>query len=777
MRFAPARLYIALAFTSLVMSFSITSAQQPAPAEPVRTRAVQMSASQPQDTAPPRQNPPSPVVIPPTVPRTGPVDLTPVPIPHPVQLQFPPLRGFVDLHAHPLGNLGFGGKVLYGGIDVGSWLPADPNCLQNVRATSEAQALGADNSTHGGPNYIPPSNLCGNPIRAPLISAFQQALGANDPPSNAVGYPTFVNWPTWSDLTHQRMWVEWIRRAYQGGLRVMVALAVNNKTLGDFATFIVPTISEPPVGATWQTIAGKNEDLPTDDKTSADIQITEIQGLVARHPDFMEEANSSADAYRIVSAGKLAVVVGMEIDHIGNFGQVFYSNGLLTDPREWQADWVAAAAPPPDAAVRAEIDRLYNEGVRYIFPIHLLDNAFGGTAAYKEIFNVSTLRESGHIWSLSCTNSSVDNISWTYNNSDTSTNVVLASISVGGNQFTIGNLGTVGITEGACSSPPANQPAYGQKNARGLTPSGIVAIKEMMRLGMLIDIDHMSEASEDQALQLACYGSARSTSSILSSNSPFVFTLTLPCPYGYPMNSGHSGLRGALGGVTNERSLRADQYGLIGYMHGMAGVGSAELTADSWLKLYNNVMQAMGGDPTFANPYSPESPVTPGSATSSAIAAGFGTDFDGLEFAMPPRQGLGRTVYGPTYSEYETCLKGPTCTSTEILPNGKPAGAVAVNSCIGSCQAKYPNAIQYVWSTPPPDVQYSASFPQPTDGSKSWNYNADGVAHYGMLWDFLQDVASLPGGAAMVNNNFMYGADYFYRTWQRAEALSKNAPQ
>jgi hypothetical protein len=40
-----------------------------------------------------------------------------------------------------------------------------------------------------------------------------------------------------------------------------------------------------------------------------------------------------------------------------------------------------------------------------------------------------------------------------------------------------------------------------------------------------------------------------------------------------------------------------------------------------------------------------------------------------------------------------------------------------------------------------------------------------------MLWDFLEDVKSLPGGGGMVAR-FMTGADYFYRTWKIAEAKS-----
>jgi hypothetical protein len=36
------------------------------------------------------------------------------------------LLGIVDLHTYSLANLGFGGNLVYGGVDVGSILPADP---------------------------------------------------------------------------------------------------------------------------------------------------------------------------------------------------------------------------------------------------------------------------------------------------------------------------------------------------------------------------------------------------------------------------------------------------------------------------------------------------------------------------------------------------------------------------------------------------------------------------------------------------------------------------
>src|SRR5215475_6218546 len=79
---------------------------------------------------------------------------------------------------------------------------------------------------------------------------------------------------------------------------------------------------------------------------------------------------------------KLAVILGAEIDHIGNFNKF---------PK-----------PLPNPVVGVEIKRLYDEGVRYLFPVHVLDNEFGHTAAYEDLFNYSDKRESGQWWDLVC---------------------------------------------------------------------------------------------------------------------------------------------------------------------------------------------------------------------------------------------------------------------------------------------------------------------------------------------------------------------------------------
>jgi hypothetical protein len=571
------------------------------------------------------------------------------------------LRGFVDLHTHPLANLGFGGVLVYGGNDVGSLLPIDPDGNHNVHATRMEQALGNDNSTHGGPGL---DNPTGDVIRNNVINTLQSGQAPPNIPIPSTGAPDFPQWPVWNDITHQKMWVDWIRRSYDGGLRVMVALAVNNQTLADL-------------------VAGPGN-LPTDDKSSADLQLTEIKKLVGRHADFMEIALTAADLERIIRANKLAVVLGTEIDNIGNFNKV---------------------TPLTNAMVSAEIDRLFNEGVRYIFPIHLIDNPFGGTAAYTDLFNYSNFRESGHWWKLTCTTDPSEQINYSFTGTGFDPFAVAAEATKLGVSF-------------ATSIPPQYPLcSTGQKNTIPLTLAGRFAVKEMMRHGMFIDIDHMSEGAQDMTIAIAKGPGANGS------------------PLNYPLNSGHSGLRSFFvpplqletpddiirkTDDESERSMNVARYEEISKLHGMAGIGSAGINANQWAAMYQEVINVMG----------------------NGAIAGFGTDTNGVAPGMPP----------------------------------------------DSTEAKHLNALPGAKGNPP--INYGSSFPRSSLGTHWWDYNTDGVAHYGMLPDFLLDVrairttfhCSLNGsnldvpvdGAKLIDENLMYGVDYFLETWKKCEAASGN---
>ncbi len=45
------------------------------------------------------------------------------------------------------------------------------------------------------------------------------------------GYPEFDGWPAYDVMTAQQMYYQWLERSWKGGQRLMVMLAVNNKTL------------------------------------------------------------------------------------------------------------------------------------------------------------------------------------------------------------------------------------------------------------------------------------------------------------------------------------------------------------------------------------------------------------------------------------------------------------------------------------------------------------------------------------------------------------------
>src|SRR5262245_58981975 len=178
-------------------------------------------------------------------------------------------------------------------------------------------------------------------------------------------------------------------------------------------------------------------------------------------------ARSSAELQSIVEGGKLAVVLGVEIDNIGDFNMT----GGVTEQ-----------------IVDNEIARLYDQGVGYIFPIHLTDNVFGDTAIYTSLFNAENFRETGSPWVVGCAKEADE---------------------VGYRAGAIPNVLDRFIPQGfpplivpGCLKPDGSL-FLGHVNARTVPPNGLTvpngltslgefALKAMMKRGMIIDIDHMS---------------------------------------------------------------------------------------------------------------------------------------------------------------------------------------------------------------------------------------------------------------------------------------------
>ncbi len=413
------------------------------------------------------------------------------------------------------------------------------------------------------------------------------------------GYPAFVHWPHFSSKSHQQMYVDWIRRAHDGGLNMLVALAVNNELLG----------------------AVVNGNQPMDDKHAGDLQIDEIRKFIARHTDFMREVKTPEEFRKAVLDGKLAVVVGVELDNIGNF-QVGNPN-------------LAASA----SAVKKEIRRLYNKGVRYIFPLHFADNVFGGVAVKGGLFNLSnrfartrplpigTPFPPGFLYKIE--RAKDPDITyrlellgpdgeWAHGLTFTTAKILIDLLGTlpfppafDAIKCPVPTLSCVPQFKLLSSllSPDSQWDMYtfvkgGHVNQRGLTPIGEVAIREMMKLGMIIDVDHMSDKAVNRTLQIAEQ-------------------------YNYPLVSGHTGFRDK-SKKANENLRSASQLSRLGKLGGMMGVGWAGADARAFLHNYRYGLAHSTRNPNTKPP-----------------SFSLGSDINGFE-EMPKRRPGSRVSYDMT---------------------------------------------------------------------------------------------------------------------------------
>ncbi|MHB1355064.1 MAG: hypothetical protein ACYCZF_03695 [Anaerolineae bacterium] len=105
--------------------------------------------------------------------------------------------GVADLHAHLMAHLAFGGKAFWG-------LPFDPK--------------------HPGPEGVEYALSSCEPIHGGLVN-INPELGH---PAGG-GWPEFIIWPRFTTISHQQAYVDWLFRAYQGGLRLVSCLAVKTR--------------------------------------------------------------------------------------------------------------------------------------------------------------------------------------------------------------------------------------------------------------------------------------------------------------------------------------------------------------------------------------------------------------------------------------------------------------------------------------------------------------------------------------------------------------------
>jgi microsomal dipeptidase-like Zn-dependent dipeptidase len=421
------------------------------------------------------------------------------------------IQGYVDMHAHPRGDLAYG-KELFFGKPYGDIAVELGNC----DAHHAAWGLG---------------NRHGNLIRQKVAQQTEQLFGP-EYVDGGEGYPDFKTWPSYCAILHQQMWVDWIARAHEGGLRIMVALVAHSHCIADAA----------------ETRG------PYDDGQAIEDGVQGIKDLDV-HADFMEIAYTAADVRRIVAAGRLAVIIGLETDNIGNFYR--------------PADNYAGAKFNPDPSldeIKAELDKLWGMGVRYLFPVHLTNNVFGGTALGMSTLNVPNKYNTGAEFVPEVVSTAETGIAFDLEHPVLSTDPeaeFLAKVAI----RMIGGIMPASVNPSRRENYTfhTHQPGQGHRNALGISEIGRPAIRYMMEKGFMIDIDHMSEKMADAVLELAE-------------------------EMNYPVNSGHNGLRDT---ADNENSRTAAQYRRVQRLGGMAASSNGEY-ATRFVQEYRKILAAGG---------------------------------------------------------------------------------------------------------------------------------------------------------------------------------------
>jgi microsomal dipeptidase-like Zn-dependent dipeptidase len=365
-----------------------------------------------------------------------------------------PLWGFADIHAHLMAHLAFGGHAFWGRA-------YDPN---PAHTGDEAMAEALPNCTpiHGGLINVNPE--FGHPASG--------------------GWPDFDIWPRFTTLIHQQAYVDWLYRAYQGGLRLITCIAVNNELLA----------------------SKSNPTSDFDDRSAIQTQVSGMKAFVeyvdkqAGGPGhgWLQIAYSPAEAKAIIAANKLAVILGVEVDSLGNWRRLEdleqLSQGSLDQAHE---------------LIAQELDWLFNLGVRQITPVHLTDNAFGGTAIYMRFLEISNRFVTGRGFDVEDGWKSGVRYRLDHDGDDVweDTERTVAS---GGKPASVGramnhrtlvdHLPGIHTLKQALHAPTG---LSSHANQRTLSPYGKILLEEMMERGMLIDIDHMSQKTLDAALDLA----------------------------------------------------------------------------------------------------------------------------------------------------------------------------------------------------------------------------------------------------------------------------------
>ncbi len=660
----------------------------------------------------------------------------------------PRLWGFADLHAHLFNNAGSGGRIIHGDVFAGGNAFSPPAVASGDVLAKMEKALGrsCDIDHNAGGHSFSPEPLC----------------------HATEGYPTFKGWPRYGSVAHQQTYVDWIERAYRGGLRLINVDVGNSRLFGAVYEHInpglVPALAD--IHAPPRRLGDGVVAQDFSEATAMREELALANRFVAPGAGPANEwaaiARSPEEARTIAASGKLILVLGMEMDH----------------PEEAFQTELAAVSHEPHRArpiLRRYVSRLHDLGIRHVHPIHALANAFGASAVYSRRFFCAALPQNGALAPLASGVSS--GVRYHVNRDSDAMEGMIEFLIANSLDPLFGrstpsdldsHLGPA--AKGDCFKvrvfpPPLNlsaaaslaNRALGQAYdipstiaAGGLTSIGKIYVEELMRQGMLIDLTHMSERARAD-------------------------TIAIAKPFGYPLMASHVGFRelsmgnrlldapscrfgapadrfdpavygtsdvkkvGAENALTRKEAqdIRSDG-GLVGVGLGMSGVGVTWRPTDA--KGGVVPLDCDGTSKSFAQAYR---------YAREMLGAGIaiGTDINGFQPQPPPR------FYDAKRNAPEDACNGASGDERRAPIGRQEQHGLVCYDDDSRC------------STSDPMHPYVV---QASDGGKRFDVNYDGVAHYGLLPDFLEDLHNV-GVTEDELATLFEGVEDYVEMWEQAE--------
>jgi microsomal dipeptidase-like Zn-dependent dipeptidase len=532
------------------------------------------------------------------------------------------MRGFADIHNHQLANLAFGGRAVVGD----AWGPVE-----------EALSPDTDRANHGIEHTL---DHVGSGLARRAVGDLWYG---NDGP------PRFGGWPAFFEVDHQKVYEKWLRRAVDGGLRLMVMFAVDS-----------PALCE----VTGNDGRNCNDEMWTIERqlnAARDLQDAIDAESGGSGNGWYRIVRSPAEARRVIQQGKLAVVLGIETAH------------LFGCRRGAACDWKPA------------LDYYWNAwGVRHFFPIHHDTNLFGSPSYFAP--------------DIQKTNSLFTTPYWVY-------------------------------------TEPCPQYYLGRCSPGGLTTDGQQLVLELMKRGGLIDVDHMSDRA-------------------------FSDTLDMASTFGYPVVASHAGFNEINRKEQNhDGQLTSDELERIRGVGGMIGLITGQGDIDQVMTYQrpgkHTVDHVCGRTTeTFAQAFYYAIDHAPG------MSIALGSDFN-TPLGQP----------GPRFGGYQ-CFKFGSNIAQSMPPNGYPSLSALFALNRDWSKPKWQRMLAYPFIA----RATGGTLSQYTFGERAYDYNVDGLAHVGLLPDFLADLETLEIPAQDLEPLFK-SAEGYVQMWERAEHASQTVMQ